>query len=337
MVISISNQSFFSEVGKRSNNEDNGGWNEGVIYIVCDGVGGSERGEIASDIVTRSFLQIYKEIPLAPVNLAIQKAEAKLTDYIRQYPESIGMASTFVMASVQPKGLLVAWVGDSRGYQFRNGQVVFKTRDHSWVNEALAAGIITSEEALNHPKSNVITRAIQGEHKSVGAQEVWLNDIKKDDFFLLCSDGVLETWSDEHLEVLFANIDDVDSIAIKMKEECLHTSKDNYTAIIFKIEKVQDLEVSNINSALKNDKERIEKTKTHCPTELKHQLHKKKVSYKELFYLLLFIVVVFIMLKLLLNVEKKPDVVKPPATTTNVVANSDRKSSETGTRSSIPI
>jgi serine/threonine protein phosphatase PrpC len=262
----------------------------------------------------------------------MQKAEAKLTDYITQNPESMGMASTLVMASVQPNGLLVAWVGDSRVYQFRNGQVIFKTTDHSWVNEALAAGILTPEEALNHPKSNVITRAIQGEHKSVEAQEVWLNDIKKDDFFLLCSDGILETWSDEDLGVLFANMDDVQSIANKIKDECLHTSKDNNTAIVFKIEEVQGLEVSNFNTDLDNGKELFEIIKTQFPTKPNHQPQKK--NYKKIFYFLLIIVGVFILSKMLFKGNKKPEVNTPTTNTIRVDGNSDKKNKDTITQES---
>jgi protein phosphatase len=308
MAIIINNQSFFSEVGKRANNEDNGGWNEGSTYIVCDGVGGNERGEIASEIITSTFLQIYKDNPLTPVNLALQKTEAKLTDYITQNPESLGMASTLVMASVLSNGLLVAWVGDSRVYQFRNGEVIFKTTDHSWVNEALAAGILTSEEALNHPKSNIITRAIQGQHKPVEAQEAWLSDIKKDDFFLLCSDVFLETWSDEELLVLFASKDDVESIANKIKEECLQTSKDNNTAIIFKIEDVHDIEVLNPKSTVDNRNEHLVKTEIQDSTDTIHQHQKKSVNYKKLIYVLLLIIGAFVLSKMLSKGDKKPEV-----------------------------
>lgn len=332
MAVSIKNQSFFSEVGKRANNEDNGGWNEGSTYVVCDGVGGNERGEIASEIVTSTFLQIYKENPLTPVNFAMQLAEAKLTDYIAQNPDSMGMASTLVMASVQPNGLLVAWVGDSRLYQFRNGQVVFKTTDHSWVNEALAAGILTPEESIYHPKSNVITRAIQGEHNSVEAQEVWLNDIKKNDCFLLCSDGVLEAWSDEDFGVLFANMDDVESIANKIKDECLHTSKDNYTAIIFKIEEGQSIEFSNINTDMENGEELFEKNKTQFSTKPKHQPQKKKVNYKKLLYLLLIIVGVLILSKMLFKGDKKPEVTSPQVNINHVDGKSGEKNTETTTQ-----
>ena len=300
MAITINKQSFFSEVGRRANNEDNGGWNEGTVYIVCDGVGGNERGEIASDIITNTLLKIYKENLSTPVNLALQNVETKLTEYIAGNPESMGMASTLVLAIVQPKGILTAWVGDSRIYQFRNGKIIFKTTDHSWVNEALSAGILTAEEAVNHPKSNVITRAIQGSHKAVEAQEVWLSDLQKDDLFLLCSDGVLESWSDEDLMVLFSNMNDVDSLANKIKEECLQTSKDNNTSIVFKIEKVDGKDEA-IPSGLQQEKS------IPASDNTKPQKHYRK--YKILSLLLLLIVLVFALSKVLLKDDKDP--VKP--------------------------
>ena len=298
MAITINKQSFFSEVGRRANNEDNGGWNEGTAYIVCDGVGGNERGEIASEIITNTLLKIYKENLSTPVNLALQNVETKLAEYITGNPESLGMASTLVMVIIQPKGILTAWVGDSRIYQFRNGKIIFKTIDHSWVNEALAAGILTEEEAVNHPKSNVITRAIQGSHKAVEAQEVLLSDLKKDDLFLLCSDGVLESWSDEDLMVLFSNMNDVDSIANKIKEECLQTSKDNNTSIVFKIEKVEVLD-DLISTSLFQDK--------GIPTIDTTPQKKNYRKYMILSLLLLLIVLVFAMSKWLLKDDKNPD------------------------------
>jgi serine/threonine protein phosphatase PrpC len=81
MAITIKNQSFFSEIGKRANNEDNGGWNEGTTYVVCDGVGGNERGEIASEIITNTLLEIYKQdLSISPI-LSVKEVENQLTQY----------------------------------------------------------------------------------------------------------------------------------------------------------------------------------------------------------------------------------------------------------------
>ena len=300
MAITIKNQSFFSEIGKRTNNEDNGGWNIGTTYVVCDGVGGNERGEIASEIITNTLLEIYKkDLSISPV-LSVKEAENQLSKYIDQNPESLGMASTLVMAIVQAKGILTAWVGDSRIYQFRNGKIIFKTTDHSWVNEALAAGILKPEEALNHPKSNIITRAIQGKHKEVEVQEVWLQDIQNNDLFLLCTDGVLETWTDEELCILFTNAIDTDIIANKIKAECAQTSKDNNTAIVFRIEKVEGL--ADLMPIDRNEIFDNKKTQKFDPID---DLKKHK-KYKKLFFLLLFVVVVFTLSKVLFREEKTP-------------------------------
>jgi serine/threonine protein phosphatase PrpC len=304
MAINIKNQSFFSEIGKRANNEDNGGWNEGSTYIVCDGVGGNERGEIASEIITNTLLQIYKENLSTPIDLALKTAENKLSNYIAQNPESLGMASTLVMTIIKTNGIQLAWVGDSRIYQFRNGEIIFRTTDHSWVNEALAAGILTAAEAENHPKSNVITRAIQGNHKTVQAQEVWLTDIQKNDMFLLCSDGVLETWTDQELCLLFSNSEDTDFIANKIKQECAETSKDNNTAIVYKIESIDGFEP--LNQISKSDGE----VKVSVADDsFSHIENNKSKKHKLIIILLLSLILISlgVLLTLMYNQKIKPE------------------------------
>ncbi len=237
-MIKINSANFISELGKRSNNEDNCAINPNKTYVVCDGVGGSEKGEIASDIVVREFIYLYNSNTEISANDAIKVVESKLTNHIEQHPETMGMATTLTLANVKSDSLYVAWCGDSRVYQFRNGNIVFKTVDHSWVNEAVKAGIITEEEAINHPKSNVITRAIQGSHKPVLIEDATLTDLRVNDTFLLCSDGVLESWSDDDLIALFTSEKNVDEILQKIKAECAVHSRDNFTAIVFKLDEV---------------------------------------------------------------------------------------------------
>ena len=235
-MIKIINQGYISELGKRTNNEDNCAFIKGSTYVVCDGVGGSEKGEIASDIVSKSFVESYKSDPLADANVVLKNAEAKLSNYIDNNPDAMGMATTLTFSQVRDNGIYVAWVGDSRIYQFRKGQIIFRSTDHSWVNDALKAGIITKEEAVNHPKSNIITRAVQGNHKPTSADTRLLTDIQKGDLFFQCSDGILESWNDVDLQALFLAIIDPDKILEKLKMECEQYSKDNFTAIVYRIE-----------------------------------------------------------------------------------------------------
>jgi serine/threonine protein phosphatase PrpC len=245
-MIKIINQGYISELGKRANNEDNCAFIKGSTYVVCDGVGGSEKGEIASDIVSKYFVESYDSNPLADANVILKNAEAKLSNYIANNPDAMGMATTLTFSQVRDNGIYVAWVGDSRIYQFRKGQIIFRSTDHSWVNDALKAGIITEEEAVNHPKSNIITKAVQGNHKSTSADTRLLTDIQKGDLFFQCSDGILETWNDDDLQALFLAINDPDKILEKLKMECEQYSKDNFTAIVYRIEEASI--VRNTNS-----------------------------------------------------------------------------------------
>ena len=108
------------------------------------------------------------------------------------------MGTTLTFLAFCTDGVLVAHIGDSRVYQFRRGQgVVFRTRDHSLVEDLIAAGELTPDEARTHPRRNIITRAVQPHQESpVRATFRVLTDVRRGDLFLLCSDGVTEQLED---------------------------------------------------------------------------------------------------------------------------------------------
>jgi protein phosphatase len=243
-MIQIKHKVSFTDRCKRDNNEDFAGSNRNQEFVVCDGVGGRQKGEIASEIVAKTFLKAYQQGEV-PIETILLNAEKNITDFIRENPDSMGMATTLTYAKVFDHGILLAWVGDSRIYQFRNNRIVYQTRDHSWVNEALDQGIITQEEAPNHPKSNVITRAIVGSHNPTEIDSVYITDVQADDYFFLCSDGVLETWTNEELIALFSENQGTEIIAQKIKSECQSTSRDNSTGIVFQIASVNQASAPN--------------------------------------------------------------------------------------------
>lgn len=226
---------YYSGIGKRNNNEDSYSFSKSNFFIVCDGVGGAEKGEVASSIVVNEFSRVYNESFDTEPEQALRFAEQKLSEHINNHPESMGMATTLTFSKVTNEGVLVAWVGDSRIYQFRGGKIIFQTTDHSWVNDALRVGMITAEEAVNHPKSNIITRAVQGEHKPVEIDVELISDLKDEDFIFQCSDGVLEAWNNEELETLFSSINDGDELLKSIESKCVDISRDNNTAILYQI------------------------------------------------------------------------------------------------------
>lgn len=234
-MIKISEQGGFSEQGKRKNNEDKYVMVEDRAFIVCDGVGGAEKGEIASEIVASSLEKNFLSEDPKSAEDALRVAESEMSAYRDNHPESAGMATTLTICNVKSEGILALWCGDSRIYQFRNGEIVFVSKDHSWVNEAVKAGILSAEEAISHPKKNIITRSVQGVHQPAEVDSVFLTDIQAGDFFLQCTDGVLEAWRDKDLCGLFRRGKSVEELLDVLKTKCAMHSRDNFTAIIFEI------------------------------------------------------------------------------------------------------
>lgn len=240
--------SALNEQGKRENNEDNyypRPEDEKPVkdlYMVCDGVGGAEKGEVASNIARSSIAQYFKrnktdEVNDSFVQSAIMQAESGMRKFIEDNPDSRGMATTLTLLYFDEQHAVVAHCGDSRVYQVRDGEILHKTFDHSLVNELLASGAIKDEEAArNHPKKNVITRALSGGKEHTEADVTFITDVKKDDFFLLCSDGILESLDDAAICALFVKENTAEFIRDEIKQLCDGHSNDNFTAIVVKTE-----------------------------------------------------------------------------------------------------
>ena len=226
--------------GKRENNEDflktlpsqN-------IFMVCDGVGGSSKGEVASELACDTF-EIFFSNNASPlshevVNNALLFTEEAFENYIAQNPDSKGMATTLTFVGFYNNKAICSHCGDSRIYHVRDGNILFKTKDHSLVNELVASGYITENEAKTHPKRNQITRAIMGTQNPTFIDTKVISEIQSNDFFLLCTDGILEGISEEDFLTLFQEGKQVSEIKQEIETKCLQFSNDNFSAIIIKI------------------------------------------------------------------------------------------------------
>jgi PPM family protein phosphatase len=190
----------------RKHNEDNFLIDSELgLFIVADGLGGHAAGEVASQIVVDKMGQFIAQTveqdrtwPLEyDVNLAYDgnrlKVALMLTDQailedIRSNPERESMGSTVVACLVQEMKATLVHVGDSRAYLLNANGIQQVTRDHSWVAEQVANGILTPEEARKHPFRNVITQALgNGADLDIAVQEI---KVKELDRLLLCSDGL---------------------------------------------------------------------------------------------------------------------------------------------------
>ncbi len=225
--------------GKREYQEDSFAYSDDFI-LVADGVGGHAKGEVASEIVTKIWQQaaILHEFEVENIEEKIQevvtKTIAELKTYTIENPDSEGMGSTLAYTGFVGDSLVAVHIGDSRIYHFgRDGRIKWRSKDHSLVQELVDGGIITPEAAATHPRRNIISRVLQAkEGEIVKADYHILTDIDDGDIIMVCSDGIMESWSDEGLESVIHGKKTVEDSITEIGNHSANMSNDNNTAVM---------------------------------------------------------------------------------------------------------
>lgn len=232
-----------SHIGQRNDNEDAIGNTENV-FIICDGVGGAEKGEIASNFVVEKTLIETRDplFILSKVNLKelLEDIQIKLNEKLSEDITSEGMGTTFCGLFFDKSAVYTAHIGDSRIYWIRPSEKkVWHTWDHSIVGELLKSGQITREEARIHPMNNRINRAISAnkDNNLVAPDVHKISSTKKGDLFFVCTDGVNEAWNEHELITLLANPNqNIEQKGEYIAEKCSLLSRDNNTFYIIELE-----------------------------------------------------------------------------------------------------
>jgi protein phosphatase len=228
-----------SDRGKiRSSNQDSG--YAGVnLFVVADGMGGHAGGDIASALATQLVAQVddaYQDADLAVGTLleAMQSANEKLTATVKEYAYLAGMGTTMDSLIFTGTKASIAHIGDSRVYLLRDGVMNQITKDHTFVQTLVDSGRITEEEALIHPRRNVLMRVL-GDASDEPQFDVYPIDVLPGDRFLLCSDGlcgvVPNALIEENMKV--ANLDEAVDLLIEEAKE--YGAPDNVTVILVEI------------------------------------------------------------------------------------------------------
>ena len=200
-----------TDVGQtRDHNEDSYGVGEGEqverfgeLLVVCDGMGGHAAGEIASRVAVDTILSGYYAADDEERNDVLEQAFSNANEQI--YASGHGsMGTTGVAALLHHDALHIANVGDSRAYLIRDGEIRQLSRDHSFVSDQVAAGLITAEQARSSPHRNVITRALG--YQSEVSVDLFRWPLQVGDIILLCSDGLHGLVTDDEIaEIVMAN------------------------------------------------------------------------------------------------------------------------------------
>ena len=214
------------------------------VYIVADGVGGNNSGEIASSTAVESLASFVKANDLglcgSPDEIfgffteALDIANRRVFEMGREDSACRGMASTVVMSYINGGSAYLANVGDSRVYLYRDGQLLQLTEDHTYVNTLLKAGVISREQAAMDDRKNVITKAL-GAEVTVEPDFFQVNFIK-DDVFIICTDGLYdEVDEDEMKKIIEENPSMSDVCAAMISAANENGGHDNITVISLKV------------------------------------------------------------------------------------------------------
>lgn len=234
--------------GRRSTNQDHhypahaGAAAFPGLFIVCDGVGGTNKGEIASRLTCEALVEYFTRhtgaagsIKEKEIHEAIQFSEQQLDQYTATHPDAKGMATTVALAWLTHDKIYISHIGDTRVYLLRRGSIEYQTRDHSLVNELVASGYLTESEAITHPRRNVITRAVSGSAEAAEPETVFFSGPQKNDILMICSDGVLEAVDDAFIRDTVGSSGTLAGKIKLLEQRCRESAKDNYTCILTEI------------------------------------------------------------------------------------------------------
>jgi protein phosphatase len=246
----------FSYIGQRAVNQDRvypavgQATDQSQLFIVCDGMGGADKGEIASQLlcealVTYATSENQQFADTTQLSAALALAYQAYDNYLKQHPFVSRMGSTLALLQFHEQGATVAHIGDSRVYQLRNGAIIFQTQDHKQVNDMVEAGIITATQAITHPWRNRLSRAVvasAGTDDTVSAKPdvTCLTDIQAGDYFFLCTDGVLEQVDNYVLETILAQSIPDQAKVQAILSLCAGQTKDNYSGYLIGINQVRE-------------------------------------------------------------------------------------------------
>ncbi len=214
------------------------------VYIVADGVGGNNSGEIASRTAVSMIAEYVKTHPLAEVKdenalqeyfiKCLEETNVEIYAKARKHDENRGMATTVVIAYISGDKAYIVNVGDSRAYLIRNEKISRITEDHTYVNELVKQGLLSEEESERHPKRNIITRALGGD--AVVEPDIFRVEIRSDDVILLCTDGLHGEIHDEEIVRIVSDAESMqDACRLLINAANRSGGRDNITVVCLKI------------------------------------------------------------------------------------------------------
>ena len=229
----------------RQSNQDNFAFREGT-FVLADGMGGHQGGEVASFEATSTILESGKINSVADMVKSVSKANQAILKRAKKEDNLSGMGTTVcvlseIVGTTGKKRIGIANVGDSRIYRLGESELTQITQDHSLVGDLVRTGELTQEEAARHPQRNILTRALGIEQDLV--IDTWELNPVAGDKYLLCSDGLFNEIDDEKIAQILMEDTELEKIAQNLIDHALEAGgHDNITALVLCVEDQESFE-----------------------------------------------------------------------------------------------
>jgi protein phosphatase len=237
-MLRIDDQAFRTDTGRQRNANEDSFFVRAPIFVVADGMGGAQAGEVASKAAADAFdVDLPDGPPEQVLRETILAANRRIHELARADPSRAGMGTTLTAAIVDAVGeeVAIGHVGDSRAYRLRAGKLEQLTRDHSLVEEMRRKGQITDAQAEDHPQRSIITRALGPEPEV--EPDLQTVPAVAGDVFLICSDGLTTMLGEEQIAKLLAGASSMSAAVRALVDEANRAGgRDNITALAFRLE-----------------------------------------------------------------------------------------------------
>jgi protein phosphatase len=228
-----------TDTGRQRRENEDRAYVSAPVFVVADGMGGAQAGEVASQMAIEAFEQGLPDGGSPEERLAdrVRDANHRIYDRSRAEHGREGMGTTLTAAYLDDGQLAIAHVGDSRAYLFRDGELTRLTQDHSLVDELVRQGKLTEQQAAEHPQRSIITRAL-GPEPEVEV-DTWTYPLRAGDVVLLCSDGLTSMVSEDRVAEILASSATLDEAGDRLIAEANEAGgRDNITVVLTRVEEV---------------------------------------------------------------------------------------------------
>jgi protein phosphatase len=234
-VLRIVEEAARTDTGRQRHANEDSFYARSPVYVVADGMGGAQAGEVASRIAADAFDEEMGDgNPEEQLAGRAREANRRIFELARADASHSGMGTTLTGALLSSDEVSIVHVGDSRAYLLRDGELRQLTRDHSLVEELRRRGQLTPEEAEEHPQRSIITRAL-GPEEDVEL-DVHTHQARSGDVFLLCSDGLTSMVREDRVREIAAGADSLRAMVDALVDEANRAGgRDNITVVAFRV------------------------------------------------------------------------------------------------------